>query len=430
MVTSKGTKIAQISVQKIKTAGALSGLSNHNKRLDTGDKSKAVWIDDSRTILNQTLLSNVKTNNYLLDILNEVTGKNYTEEDIESIDKDNLRYTDGRKIRNDVVFAGGCKIGYPGDLKWVRLDENLAVKDALSMDEVKAEDGYFEYPADEKEFKEWQARTIDFLKDRFGEENILEVQCHMDEGCPHIHAVFSPTYTDDKGIKRLGYNTHFINGKGLTPEGSLVGGTAQLQDEYAAYFTDMGYSRGEQFSSNKHKVNGMTATKARALMQKTFDEVPKPVDKDIIQAAIDSRDWKEKNRVLQESFEAGERLYEYSQKASLESQMAKVKESQIESDGHYISTLRSKNKDLKDKIKEMEKSHSSEIQTLQNKITELQNSIKREECREKGMTLYHDQDLIKDIKELEEKLTKEGSAWYKEHGIDMEYEGEAVEKTE
>lgn len=411
---ANATHTAQMSVGKITTTKGLTKAYTHNNRI--GEK-QANNIDMRREELNQVLVNNCKTDSFMLDILNRVTGEDYELSDIENIDKDHLYYVDGKKIKKNAVLAGECKSGYPGDLKWVELDKDGNIVDIPDQNKPDADAGHFLYPADEEEFKQWQARTISFIEDRFGKENLLQVQCHMDEAVPHIHAIFVPTYKDEQDIERLAF-ARFINGpKEL----------AQLQTEYANALSDMNYVRGKEWSANKGHVNGMTATKARALMQRSFDEVPTPTDKTIIQEALDSHDWRKKNEVLQQISNNEELLHEYAEKMSVERTMSNVYAEQIDADGNRLSKERQENDKLKRQIREMEMSQARERDKHQQELLTLQMAIKREECKKKGMEIYSDQKLVSDISQIETIWMENGRNWYVEHGIDMEYEEERTQ---
>ena len=413
--SGNATHVVQMSVAKISTQKGLTKAYGHNNRI--GEK-QANNIDMRREELNEILLDNCVSGNYMIDIVNKVTGSKYTPDDIKSIDKNNLFYTDGKKLRSDAVLAGECKSGYPGDLKWVMFDENGSIKDVPTNETPDPEKGHFQYPADMEEFREWQAKTVEFLQERFGKDNVLQVQCHMDEAVPHIHAIFSPTYKDDRNVTKLAYSHYICGPKEL----------AQLQTEYANALADMGYNRGREWSSNKGHVNGMTATKVRALMQRSFDEVPTPTKEDIVKDAIESHDWHKKNEVLQKMADNEKEIYDYSQKVAVERTMAGVHSQQVETDGNLLSKVRQENDKLKQRVRELESAAEEQEKDFQQKILSMQLSLKKEECRKKGMENYSDRTLVADIEQLNDIWTKEGLAWYAEHGIDMSYDDKEPEK--
>lgn len=402
------THVTQISIRKMKTTKSLARAHSHNNRIG----ETQYHIDMRREELNETLLDNSKTGSYILDILNDVTGEDYDYSDLSHIDKDNLRYADGTKIRNTSVLAAECKSGYPGDLKWVELDKDGHVVDIPKGERPDPEKGHFQYPANIEEFHEWQNLTVSFLKERFGENNVLQVQCHMDEAVPHIHAIISPAYTNGYGQRRLSFS-HYVNGpKEL----------AQLQTQYASYLSGLGYQRGKEWSANKGRVNGMTATKARALMQASFDEVPHPIEKSLVQEAIDSRDPAKKDEMLQRLMENEQELNTYAQKVSVENTMSEVRAAQIDTDGEKLAKARRLASELKQKLRETEIKQNEERKNYEKEIRRLQLSSQKEECRRKGMEIYEDKDLVDNIEKINAIWEEDGRKWFEDHGVSIDLE--------
>ncbi len=86
----------------------------------------------------------------------------------------------------------------------------------------------------------WRDRTMDWLRDRFGAENVVAAILHRDELTPHIQAMVVPI--DERG--KLAAKT-FIG----TP--SKV---SEMQTSYARAVEDMGLKRGVQGSVAEHQT--------------------------------------------------------------------------------------------------------------------------------------------------------------------------------
>jgi hypothetical protein len=77
-----------------------------------------------------------------------------------------------------------------------------------------------------------------FIKERFGKENIMSMDIHLDEKTPHIHFVIVPITKDNK----LSAKTVCGNRKDYQ----------NLQDEFALKMKDLGLKRGIKGSNAKH----------------------------------------------------------------------------------------------------------------------------------------------------------------------------------
>ncbi len=126
----------------------LKGMENHNERKTENHSNKEIETDKSH--LNYDLIS---CNNYK-----------------EAIDKElSERYTKTSAIRKDAVVA----------------TEFLFTSDTEFFDKLS--------PGEEKKYFE---KCLDFLKEKFGEKNIISAKVHKDEKTPHLHAVIIPLHND------------------------------------------------------------------------------------------------------------------------------------------------------------------------------------------------------------------------------------------
>ena len=85
----------------------------------------------------------------------------------------------------------------------------------------------------------WVDANIKWFNEKFGEENVLSVQLHMDETTPHLHAIVMP-----------------IDERGHLCAKSITGGRSKmrkLQSSYGEAMSAVGLERGEMFSRSKKK---------------------------------------------------------------------------------------------------------------------------------------------------------------------------------
>jgi hypothetical protein len=184
---------AIIRVAKIKTAGAARGKTAHNYRLmDTPN------ADPERTAaLNKEYV-------------------NADRADYWSLAEQRIAEVVTRKVRDDQVRA--MEVVLTASPEWFK----------------RGADGQAE---DMKESK-WVADNLHFLKEKFGEKNVVSFTLHQDEKTPHVHAVVIPI--TDKN--RLSADTLF-NPKTLV----------KLQTEYAAAMGEHGLERGIEGSRRQHQ---------------------------------------------------------------------------------------------------------------------------------------------------------------------------------
>lgn len=90
------------------------------------------------------------------------------------------------------------------------------------------------------DMEKWKEENIAWMKETFGEENILSMQLHEDESVPHIHTIVVP-----------------INKEGRLCARDFTGGRAKmfrLQTSYGEKMASVGLKRGEMYSK-AHKTN-------------------------------------------------------------------------------------------------------------------------------------------------------------------------------
>jgi hypothetical protein len=86
---------------------------------------------------------------------------------------------------------------------------------------------------------QWAETNIAFLKDKFGEQNVVSCTLHQDELTPHFHAVVVPLTVDGRLSAKDVFNPKTLR---------------VLQTEYAEAMKPFGLERGVEHSRSKHEV--------------------------------------------------------------------------------------------------------------------------------------------------------------------------------
>lgn len=184
---------AIIRVAKIKTAGAARGKTAHNYRL-----METPNADPNRTqALNHEYINTDRA-------------------DYWSLAEQRIVEVVTRKVRDDQVRA--MEVILTASPEWFKRGPDGQAQD---MRESK-----------------WVADNLHFLKEKFGEKNVVSFTLHQDQKTPHVHAVVIPI--TDKN--RLSADTLF-NPKTLS----------QLQTDYAAAMAEYGLERGVEGSRRQHQ---------------------------------------------------------------------------------------------------------------------------------------------------------------------------------
>lgn len=366
----------QINLTKITSGHILQSAQKHNTRADTrlGD-SKARWVDPERSHLNETIVS--ATGNLYKKLLEEVTGRKYSDRALQDVKKDELYYADGKKVRKDAVFAVEEEMRYPGDLIYCRLNKKkqpvpVNVDEEIDEETIKNEN-LFLMPADWDEFHKWQERTKQFLYDNYGVDNVASLETHMDENVPHIHALIVPLYKDKNGVTRLSADRIL---KGVN--GDLTN-TRALQTEYAERFSDMGYKRGQIFSArdyNSNTLNQMRALATRVISGK-----------------------------LPEDRAEAEKEYR-----SLYAKYTEVVE-QNQTYMHSSKTIEKQSKVMSDQAKTI-KEQEEQINAQEEQIHLLQQLAKAEEEEKKGLELMPDREAANVYLSLKNRLRESGRTYF------------------
>ena len=174
-------------------SGNVFGLQKHNQR--ENENYSNIDIDKARTPLNYDLV-NQEDINYLKRVKTIIEANRRSE----------------RAIRKDATVYCECIISSDG--------------------------AFFENLTDDKQ-KEFFKSSLDYLKNRIGEEFIVSANVHLDETTPHMHVGFVPIIENSLSAKKL------IDRKFLR----------EVQDQLLAYLKNIGFDiqRGIEGSKRKHK---------------------------------------------------------------------------------------------------------------------------------------------------------------------------------
>ena len=174
-------------------AGNVFGLQKHNQR--ENENYSNIDIDKARMQLNYDLV-NKNDINYLKKIKTIIEANRRSE----------------RAIRKDATVYCECIVSSDGT--------------------------FFENLTEDKQ-KEFFKSSLEYLKNKIGEEFIISANVHLDETTPHMHVGFVPIIENSLSAKKL------IDRKFLR----------EVQDQLPAYLKNIGFDiqRGIEGSKRKHK---------------------------------------------------------------------------------------------------------------------------------------------------------------------------------
>ena len=174
-------------------AGNVFGLQKHNQR--ENENYSNIDIDKARILLNYDLV-NKNDINYIKKIKTIIEANRRSE----------------RAIRKDATVYCECIVSSDGT--------------------------FFENLTEDKQ-KEFFKSSLEYLKNKIGEEFIISANVHLDETTPHMHVGFVPIIENSLSAKKL------IDRKFLR----------EVQDQLPAYLKNIGFDiqRGIEGSKRKHK---------------------------------------------------------------------------------------------------------------------------------------------------------------------------------
>lgn len=99
---------------------------------------------------------------------------------------------------------------------------------------------------DEFKIDEWCEKNVEWLKENFGEKNVVSVELHLDETTPHIHAIVIPIV--DKKL----HATKMLQSTEEQRKKNGMRGYTYLQDSYYEKMKEFGLQRGIKKTRVKH----------------------------------------------------------------------------------------------------------------------------------------------------------------------------------
>ncbi len=156
-----------------------------------------------------------------------------------------------RETRNADEARLGDNVRLAGTGDWcadaqARLDDAPTIRSnaVLAMEHVLTASREFYHQGDERaraaRLDDWTARSMAWLRDTYGERNVVAAVLHKDEQTPHIQALVVPI--DERGR---------LNADAYTGGRALL---ARMQDSYAAAVRDLGLERGVKGSVADHQT--------------------------------------------------------------------------------------------------------------------------------------------------------------------------------
>ena len=200
------------TTEKTKTKTQMSGKFKHNLRLH--DVKNA---DPEKRNLNEILIGEENLKDIFNISMEEAIQKNKDHEYKTYIDhaeetKWMVENATGRKVRKDAVLQIEVVLTY-----------SSVANDNISIEE-------------------WKKANVEWLKEYFGEENVISAILHQDEAQPHIHAIVEPI-DRESGEPRFNAKK-WLGGKALL---------SQMQTNYAKAMEPLGLQRGEENSRASHQ---------------------------------------------------------------------------------------------------------------------------------------------------------------------------------
>lgn len=185
------------------------------------------------------------------------------------------------------------------------VETNRAIrKDAVVMCEfvVTSDRGFFERLSEENpDFqKEFFEEAYNFLKERYGEQNIIHAMVHLDEKTPHMHVGMVPVTEENK-----------LSAKQIFNRKELV----SLQDDFHAHMVEKGFDLERGVSSDKKHIEttrfkALTAKEEVQMLQDTLAE--KELEKQQIEKSM--KQMQNRLNALKGAVKVGKRVEEMSVK--------------------------------------------------------------------------------------------------------------------
>lgn len=209
---------AIIRAKKLTTGGQMGGMQRHNDR-----SNEVKNVDEDLTHLNYNY-SKYGTNNILKDVNTRLEEANV-------------------KVKSNSVRC----------IEYLITASPQAFE---NLNKIKREDGSFGLGGDDiKKWRDFQESTFQFLKDKHGVKNIVNISTHLDEKTPHIHAYVTPII--EKEVKWKNQKGEGVRKENRLSARDFLGGKdklQKLQDDFAKSVEHLGLERGQKGSVARHQT--------------------------------------------------------------------------------------------------------------------------------------------------------------------------------
>lgn len=207
----------------------------------------------------------------------------------------------------------------------------------------------------------WIDANLKWLKDTFGEENLVSCVLHMDEKTPHLHATVVPIVTGERiRRKREGEKKYETKSGPRLSADDVMRRTKlhEYQNSYAAAMKPFGLQRGIVGSTAKHQANS-----------EYYRQQVIQYEEDIAKLQADVEKAQEGRNTILAWFGKGD--------------LAKAKKELADKDGQ-IAGLNKRIKELQAEKERLQERHKSEIEKLRNGYqAEIDAAIRRAEAAER-----------------------------------------------
>ena len=218
----------------------------------------------------------------------------------------------------------------------------------------------------------WIDANLKWLRDTFGDENLVSCVLHMDEKTPHLHATVVPIVTGERiRRKREGEKKYETKSGPRLSADDVMRRTKlhEYQNSYAAVMKPFGLQRGIIGSTARHQAN---SDYYRQQVIRYEEDIAK------LQADVDEEDIAKLQADVEKAQEGRNTILSWFGKGDL----AKAKKELANKD-EDIAGLNKRLKELQAEKERLQKRHKSEIEKLRNGYQkEIDAAIRRAETAE------------------------------------------------
>lgn len=190
---------------------------------------------------------------------NQRENENYSNSEIDK-NKKHLNYE--LHNENNIVYQKEIDLKIKDRYKCkksIRKDAVLNIECLITSDKE-----FFEKIGAE-ETKRYFEEAYNFIKDKFGEENVIYATVHMDETTPHMHAGFVPITKDGRLSAK-----DYLDGKERL---------RNLQDDFYKYISNKGFELERGISSDETHAKNIKIKDLKKKALKELEDIKKDIEK-------------------------------------------------------------------------------------------------------------------------------------------------------